>query len=345
MEELEKVKSELIDKTTEKVMSELNSKFITYEEMQKAMKEYASNKDVYSAEPGLLTKNIKAMVEGTGSAGGYFVPVEYVNRIMDVAIQQALVYPKVTKIPFASNQANMTGVSAAVSFAYPGEAAAPLAVAPTLTQTAISIKKGMALIDISNELLRDATIGGAVDAYIVSLLGRAYGKEMDRIITVGNTVSGDPFMGILNTAGIVSVVEAVGNTTTVSYDALVDTTLAASRDYTLSPMFLGSRAFFASLRKVKTTYGQPIFDPESKTLLGYPFAILEVMPSAITASQPIALFGDPATLIFGTRNELEILASKEAKFALDVTSLRATYRFATYAPYPATWAKLVTSAT
>ena len=115
MEELEKVKSELIDKTTEKVMSELNSKFITYEEMQKALKEYTSNKDVYSAEPGLLTKNIKAMVEGTGSAGGYFVPVEYVNRIMDVAIQQALVYPKVTKIPFASNQANMTGVSAAVS--------------------------------------------------------------------------------------------------------------------------------------------------------------------------------------------------------------------------------------
>lgn len=345
MNELEQVKSELINKTTEKVLNELNSKFITYEEMQKAIKEYLSNKEVYSAESGILTKNIKAMVEGTGSAGGFLVPVEYVNRIMDVAIQQSVLYPKTTKIPFASNQANITGVSSAVSFSYPGEATAPSATQPTLTQTSIPVKKGMALIDISNELLRDATIGGAVDAYLVSLLGRAYGKEMDRIIAVGNTASGDPFNGILNTTGIISVVEPTGNTTTVAYDSLVDTIFAISRDYNLNPMWLGHRAFYAALRKVKTTYGEPLFDPEAKTILGYPYAILEVMPSTIAASSPIALFGDPATVIFGTRNELEIIASKEAKFTQDVTTLRATFRFAVYLPYPQTWAVLKTSAT
>jgi HK97 family phage major capsid protein len=343
--EIEKIRDEIVQKTTEKVLNELNSKFITYEEMQKAIQELLTHKETYSIEAGVLTKNIKAMVEGTGSAGGYLVPPEYVDRILDVAIQEAVVYPKVTRIPVASNQAYLTGVSTAVSFSYPGEATAPTPTAPTLTQQNVPIKKGMALIDISNELLADATIGGAVDAYLVRLLGRAYGKEMDRLILVGDTSKGDPFNGILNTSGITTVVAPSGNTTTIPYDTLVDATLAIPADYKLNPFWIAHRAFYGLIRKIKTTYNQPIFDPEAKTILGYDYAKVEVMPSEIAAGQPVALFADPSNVLFGMRNDLQITVSKEAKFAQDLTELRATFRFAFVVAYPQTFVVIKTSAT
>lgn len=348
--EVEQVKNEIIEKTTQKVLADLNSKFITYEEMQKAIKEYLTHKDVYNVEPGTLTKSIRelvtkgAMLESTGSAGGYLVPPEYVNRILDVAIQQSVVYPRVTRIPVASNQAYLTGVSSAVTFSYPGENAAPTPETPTITQSAVAIKKGMALVDISNELLADATIGGAVDAYIVNLLGRAFGKEMDRLILTGNTTNGDPFNGILNTAGITTVVEPTGHTSDVVYQSLIDVINAIPSDYKLNPFWIAHRTFYAKTFEIMSTTNTPVLNPESKTLVGYPFERVEVMPSTFSASQPIALFCDPVNVIFGMRQELQIQASREVKFNYDLTELKATFRFGIYIAYPATFVVLKTSA-
>jgi len=351
MNEVEQIKSEIIEKTAQKVENDLNTKFITHEEFLKAVKELTAHKDTYSVEPGTLAKSINDMitkgtlVEGTGSAGGYLVPPEYVNRIIDVAIQQSVVYPKVTRIPVASNQVYLTGVSAPVTVSYPGENAAPTPTTPTIYQNSVPIKKLMALVDISNELLADATIGGAVDAYIVNLIGRVLGKEMDRLILVGNTSNGDPFNGILNTSGITTVVEATGHTADVTYEALIDATNAIPSDYKLNPFWVAHRTFFAKAFELKTTTNYPVLNPESKTLVGYPFERVEVMPSTFSASQPIALFCDPQNVMFGLRQELQITASREAKFSQDLTELKATFRFGFYIAYPQTFVVVKTSAT
>jgi HK97 family phage major capsid protein len=350
MNEIETLKNDIIEKAVQKIMAELNSKFITHDELVAAFKEFTAHKDVYSVEPGLLAKTIRGLVikgpmlEGTGSAGGYLVPPEYVNRILDVAIQQSVVYPKVTKIPVASNQMYLTGVSSAVTFSYPGENATTTPTAPIIYQAGVPIKKGMALVDIPNELLADATIGGAVDAYLVNLIGRAFGKEMDRLILVGDTSSGDPFNGILNTSGITYVVEATGHTSDVTYDALIDAINAIPSDYKLNPFWIAHRTFYAKAFEVKTTTNQPVLNPEAKTLVGYPFERVEVMPSTFAASKPIALFCDPVNVMFGMRQELQITASKEAKFDLDLTELKATFRFGFYIAYPSTFVVIKTSA-
>ncbi|MGB9772377.1 MAG: phage major capsid protein, partial [Candidatus Kapaibacteriota bacterium] len=97
--------------------------------------------------------------------------------------------------------------------------------------------------------------------------------------------------------------------------------------------------------KIKTSYNEPIFDPEAKTILGYEYAKVEVMPSTIAASKPVALFADPVNVLFGMRNDLQIMVSKEAKFAQDLTELRATFRFAFVVAYPETFVVVKTSAT
>ncbi|MEM3541214.1 MAG: phage major capsid protein [Candidatus Bilamarchaeaceae archaeon] len=350
IKELEALKNEIIDKSAEKVidkvseriLNEVNSKYITLDEMKKALKEYVENAKVYDVEPGLLTKNIKAMVEGTASAGGYLVAPQYVDRIFDVAMQSAVVFPKVTRIPLGSNQAYFTGVSSGITFSYPGEATAPNETKPTLTQTAVSVKKGMALTDISNELLADATIGGAVDSYLVNLLGRAYGKEMDRIILAGNTVNGDPFNGILSTANTITVRTA--STTGIDYDALISTITAISDDYNINPMWVMHRLVLRAIYQLKDTVGRPLVEIPAKQLLGYPLGTVEVMPDTIAADKPLAIFGDFAQVYFGARQELQIAVSKEAKFSQDLTELRATFRFAIHIPYPSAFAVLMTKA-
>jgi len=351
MNEVEQIKSEIIEKAVQRIENELNSKFVTHEELLKAMKEYQEHKDVYDIAPGTLTKAIRdivfkgAMSESTGPAGGYLVPPQYVSRIIDVAIQQSVVYPKVTRIPVASNQAYLTGVSSAVTFQYPGEATATNPTAPTLYQGSIPIKKGMALIDIPNELIQDASIGGEVDAFIVNLIGKAFGKEMDRILVAGNTANGDPFNGILNTSGITYVVEPAGHTSDVNYDSLTDVITAIPDDYKLDPYWIIHRTFLAQIYKMKDNTGRPYFEPSMKEIFGYPYVRLEVMPSDFSASKPIALFCDPANILFGMRQDLVIEASKEAKFSQDLTELKATFRFGFYVAYPQTFVVLQTSAT
>jgi len=69
------------------------------------------------------------------------------------------------------------------------------------------------------------------------------------------------------------------------------------------------------------------------------------MPSTFAASKPIALFCDPQNVMFGMRQELQITASREAKFHKTLTELKATFRFGFYVAYPATFVVLKTSAT
>jgi HK97 family phage major capsid protein len=178
----------------------------------------------------------------------------------------------------------------------------------------------------------------------VNLIGRVLGKEMDRLILTGNTTNGDPFNGILNTSGITTVVEATGHTADVTYQALIDTINAIPSDYKLNPFWIAHRTFYAKAFEVMTTTNYPVLNPESKTLVGYPYERVEVMPSTFSASKPIALFCDPQNVMFGMRQELQITASREAKFSQDLTELKATFRFGFYVAYPATFVVLQTSA-
>lgn len=268
----------------------------------------------------------KAMSEGTGSAGGYLVPPEYVNRILDIAKDASFVLKRADIIPVASNVDYIPNLSTDVSFSWVTEGNTPGSdTAPAFGQTTLNIKKGMAITYISNELLEDQKIGPAVDTYLTTLFGRAMGKEIDRVALVGDTTAGDPFNGILNTSGITVVRSA--STTGIDYESLIDCIFGVSDDYALDPAWIGHRAFYASVLKIKDGVGTYILSPEAKTLLGYEMLRSERMPSSwAVADSPVAIFGDLKNIKIGLRQDLTVETSPYTKFTYDQTTLRAKFR-------------------
>ncbi|KYC45221.1 MAG: Phage capsid family protein [Candidatus Methanofastidiosum methylothiophilum] len=265
----------------------------------------------------------KALEEG--GSGGYLVPPEYVNRILDIAKDASFVLKRGDIIPVSSNIDYIPNLNTDVSFSWVAESATPTSdTTPVFGQTSLTIKKGMAITYISNEFLSDQKIGPAVDAYLTSLFGRAMGKEIDRVALVGSTSGGDPFNGVINTSGVTIVRSS--STTGIDYGSMVDCTNGVSTDYALEPVWIGHRLFYAKVLKIADTQNHPIFDPEAKTLLGYEYLKSERMPYTFTADKPVAIFGDLKNIRIGLRQDLTIESSPHNKFTYDQTTLRAKFR-------------------
>lgn len=266
----------------------------------------------------------KAMAEGTGSAGGYLVPEEYVNKILDITKVKSLVLQFADVIPVGSSTAKIPNLASDVSFTWTNENSEISESDPSLGQITINIKGAKAITTIPNELLEDASIGPALDAWLTNLFGRAYAKEIDRVALVGNTGSGDPFNGIINTPGVPT--KASSSTTGPDYNSLVDATFAISDDYALNPVWVAHRTFYSKVFQLSDSQNRPLLIPGAKELLAYPFYRNERMPSTFTADKPIAIFGDLSNVRIGMRRQLVIETSKHAKFTYDQTVIRAKFR-------------------
>lgn len=266
----------------------------------------------------------KAMSESSGGAGGYLVPAEYVNRILDIAKDSSFILKRADIIPVSSNLDYVPTLSNNVSFSWPGEGNAPSEGSPTFDQVQLDIKKGMAITYISNELLSDQKLAPAIDTYLTSLFGRAMGQEIDRVALVGNTGSSDPFNGIINTTNVTVV--RTGSQTGLTYDGLIDCIFGVSDDYALEPVWIAHRAFYAKVLKLEDSEGHLIFSPEAKTLLGYEYLRSERMPYTFTADKPVAIFGDLKNVRIGLRQDLIVEASKDNRFTYDQLVLRAKFR-------------------
>ena len=278
--------------------------------------------------PGEFAMGIKkALSEGTGASGGFLVPVSYVNQIIDIAKVKSLVLQKADVIPVATNQAQVPVLTDGVSFTWTNENTAGAESNPTFGQLSMTVKKGMAITTIPNELLEDKTIGGAVDQYLVKLFGKAFAREVDRVALTGDTGAGDPFNGVLHTSGVISVVGSTG-VTAPEYKKLVDVAFAINDDYAADPVWVAHRLFYAQTFEILDANNRPVLDPNMKTLVSFPYVRNERMPHDFSAGKPIALFGDLSNIRIAMRQNLVVEASKHAGFTSDQTILRAKFRLA-----------------
>ncbi len=169
------------------------------------------------------------------------------------------------------------------------------------------------VIAIPIELLQDTTVD------IVALLNKRVrdriGRIQNRMMTAAGTGTGSPFA--LVTAAGVGKVGASGQTTTVTYDDLIDLIDSIDEGYGEDgKRFMFGQTVRRTVRKIKDTAGRPIWTPSydlgmsARTpdlLLGYPVQINNHMPAPAANAKSIA-FGD--------------LAQYQIRDAMDVTLFR-----------------------
>lgn len=147
------------------------------------------------------------------------------------------------------------------------------------------------VIAVSLELLQDSEFD--IEAYITELLGLRLGRAANRYFTVG-TGSNEP-QGIVTAAGA-GKVGTTGQTTSITYDDLVDLEHSVDPIYRGNALWMFHDNTLKKLKQLKDTTNRPIWLPgltekAPDSILGYGYQVNQHM-APMAANAKSMLFGD-----------------------------------------------------
>lgn len=147
----------------------------------------------------IQVKALKALGEGTNSAGGYLVPPQYIQDLVMLRRASAPFLAHIQTIGgIKSNLVYVPQQTGVETVAWTAENATKTSTDEVFGQIAVNIYTLAGIAKISNQLLEDSS--PAVDTIVKTSLGRGLGIEVDRAVINGSG-TGQP-TGILNTSGV-----------------------------------------------------------------------------------------------------------------------------------------------
>ncbi len=233
-----------------------------------------------------------ALKEGVDADGGYLVPDEYDSRLIDVLEEENIIRALATKINTSGDhKINIAATKPAASWIEEGESL--VWSDATFDQILLDAHKLHVAIQVTEELLYDNAFD--LENYIIDKFGQALANAEEDAFLNG-TGGGKP-VGIFAETGGGTVADTV---TAVKGDNLVNLVYALKRPYRKKASFILNDKTLVTLRTLKDTNGQYIWqaslkDGEPERLLGYP-----VYTSAYAPLDAIA-FGDYSYYNIGDR--------------------------------------------
>lgn len=292
----------------------------------------------------MVTKNhsaMKALGINPDTAGGYLVPTEQSNQVIELLRSKSLFLNGdasrlVTFLPMNTDTLTVPKLTGGATVQWVGENSQITDNSPTFGQITLVAKKMATLIKISNELMDDSD--PAIDAIIRDDLARAMANEVDRVILQGSGLGSQP-RGLTNIAGVTSTaLNAVP-----SYDNFVDVVsriLSANVEADDSWAWVFNPRDLATIRKLEDPAGQYIWSGSdglgrqfaggnADTILGYPYyTTTQIAIDAVNNNETEIFFGRWRDVVVGMRKSIEIVASNEAgtSYEYDQTWIRAILR-------------------
>lgn len=282
---------------------------------------------------------IKAQSEGTNTAGGYLVPVEFSNDIIDLREQYGVFRRNTNVVPMMSDTKLVPRRTSGLTVYYPGEGVAITDSSKAWDQVSLVAKKYAVLTLYSSELNEDAMINIGDD--LAGEIAYAFALAEDQ-----NAFNGDGTSTYAGTTGIRQRITDVFSTTDgkgqmIATGNAYSEIVLADFHGTVGKLPLYARAgakwYCSSLfhetvmAKLQTAAGgNAVMDIAAggvPRFLGYPVELTQVMPVAEANSQVVCIFGNLRLgSMLGDRRQLTLALSSEYKFAEDQLAIRGTQR-------------------
>jgi HK97 family phage major capsid protein len=282
----------------------------------------------------------KALGINPDTAGGYLVPVEQSNQMIELLRDTAKVLPLCRTVPMNSDTLTIPKQTGGATAYWTAENTAITESQETFGNITLVAKKLAALVKVSNELIADSD--PAIDAIIREDIARVMALEIDSTILEGSGIGNQP-LGLLNLGVTTTALNAAP-----TYNNLVDAVSRVEVENVLEdPMW---RWVFNprekhTFRKIQDARGAAagvgayIFTEMGSNnamtggipaeLLSYPYATTTVItPDTADNNETEIYFGQWNDVIVGMRKTIELAASTEAgaAFAADQTWIRAIMR-------------------
>jgi len=269
--------------------------------------------DGLTPEHRSLILSKRAQSVGTNSAGGYTVPQGFYNRLEEALVGVGGVRPVATILRTASGNAlpiptvNETAQKGAI-LAENAQVSEQDATFGQITLNAY--KYSSKLIRVSVELLQDSAFD--LEGFLARALGERIGRATNEHFTTGDGSSKPN--GIV-TASTLAKTGASGQTTSVTYDDLVDLLYGLDPAYRANARWMLNDSTIKALRKLKDSNGLPLWQPsvvagEPDTFMGKPIVVNADMPAMAAGAKSI-LFGDFSKYLIRDVAGIEVLRLTE----------------------------------
>lgn len=263
-----------------------------------------------------------AMSTTTGSEGGYTVATEFSRTLIEAMKLIGGVRSVATTIQTSTGAQMLfpTADATAEEGEIVGQNAAVTVGETTFGQASLDVYKySSKSIALPFELLQDSMFD--IEAYINRLLSLRLGRIQAKHQTTG-TGTGQP-RGMV-TGSTLGKAGATGQTTTVTYDDLVDLEHSVDPIYRTSARWMMHDSTLKALRKIKDDNGRPIFVPGYEQgnpggapdrLLGREIVINQYMPEMAASAKSI-LFGDFSKYLIRDVMDLTLFRMTDSAFTL-----------------------------
>ena len=233
-----------------------------------------------------------ALQIGTDSEGGFLVPDEYENQLIQ-ALQEANVLRNLCNVINTSHgDRKIPVVASHGSAAWMDEEGAFNESDDAFTQVTLSAYKLGTMLKVSDELLNDSYFD--LEAYIAAEFARRIGAAEEEGFLTGNGSSKPT--GLLHTTGGASLGVTAASATAITMDEVLDLYHSLKSSYRKNGTFLVNDATVKAIRKLKDGQGQYLWQPSVQagtpdTILNRPVISSQFMPAAAAGEKTI-LFGD-----------------------------------------------------
>lgn len=232
-----------------------------------------------------------ALQVGTDSEGGYLVPDEFEQTLVDALEEENFFRNIATVIQTSSGDRKIPVVASKGEAAWIDEEGAFVESDETFGQVSIGAYKVGTMIKVSDELLNDSAFN--LEAYISKEFGRRIGSKEEEAFFIGNG-TGKP-TGIFNAAGGASDGTKTA-TAAISFDDVMDLFYSVKSPYRKKAVWVLNDTTVKALRKLKDNNGNYIWQPSVQAgqpdmILNRPYHTSAYVPE-IAAGKKVMAFGD-----------------------------------------------------
>ena len=274
----------------------------------------------------IMPEIANALQEGTDSEGGYIVPDEFENTLVE-ALEEENIFRKLAHvINTASGDRKIPVVASKGTASWVDEEGSITDSDDSFSQVSIGAYKLGTLIKVSNELLNDSVFD--LEAYISKEFARRIGnKEEDAFFNGDGT--GKP-IGIFNTTGGAEVGVTIADSSKITADEVIDLFYSLKAPYRKNAVWVLNDSTVKAIRKLKDANGNYLWQPAltantPDTLLGRPVYTSSFVPTIAASAKTIA-FGDFSYYWIADRQGRIFKKLSELYAANDQTGFVATQR-------------------
>lgn len=249
------------------------------------------------------------LMEGTDSAGGYLVPTEWDQRLIEKLEQENVLRALGTVIQTSGERKiNVAATRPAASWVE--ENGDLVFTDASFSQVILDAWKLSVAVKVSEELLADNAYD--LEGFLIRSFAQAISNAEEAAFITGD--GNKKPLGILAATGGGEIgVTTAGNSPTA--DEVLDLIYKLKRPYRANAAFITADSTLAFIRKLKDGSGQYLWQPaltagEPDRLMGYPVYTSAYVP-AIAAGQPVMAFGDFSYYNIGDRGTRSFAALHE----------------------------------